>query len=153
MKTIIPGRLSGLNQAKAILDGLMRQLYFFVWSTSEEYKYRRLEDIPLEGVAASEHIKNEFIVWNERFTKYLHRSTSKFSRQEQVVIDVLLINYRSNFISVSTCIQPETTILGQFDNECDELATLAASVLRARKDHTLEVFDLSPDIDIIHPLY
>jgi hypothetical protein len=66
---------------------------------------------------------------------------------------VLLINHRSNLINASTCIQPETIIFDQFHNEFDELVTLAANVLRARKDHTPKVFDFSLDINIIHPLY
>jgi hypothetical protein len=48
----IPGRFSSIAQAKDALAHLTTQLYSFVRSTAEEYKYRRLQDVPLDAVAA-----------------------------------------------------------------------------------------------------
>ena len=153
MQTVIPGRFSSLIQAKDVLDQLTGQLYFLVRSTVEDYKYRKLEDLPLDAVTEGQRLKNEFIVWDQRFAKYLNRSTSKFSRQEQVIVDVILINHRIGLIEASTCTQPEETFYDKFDNEFDELVTLAANVLHARKGHTSKVLDFSLDIGIIHPLF
>ena len=149
----IPGRFSSLREAKYVLDQLIGQLYFFSKTTVEEYKFRKQQDMPLDAVAEAERLKNEFLVWNDRFSKYLQRSTSKFSRQEQVIIDILLISHMINFIEASTCIQPEAIIFDQFDTEFDEVVTLAANVLRSRKEHQPNVFEFSLDIGIIHPLY
>lgn len=149
----IPGRFSSLDSAKDVLDQLIGQLYSFIRSTAEDYRYRRQEDLPLDAVAEAERIKKEFIIWGERFSKYLYRPTSKFTLQEQTIIDVLLINHRINFIDASTCILPEAVMFDQFDSEFDELVTLAANVLRARKHHTPNVIEFSLDIGVIHPLY
>jgi hypothetical protein len=54
--------------------------------------------------------QTEFDVWNECSKKFLNRSTSKFSKQDQLVIDVLVISHRLNSIETGTCIQPEPTV-------------------------------------------
>lgn len=147
----IPGRFSILSQAKDVLDQITAHLYFFNRTIAEEFKYRKQKDFPLEAIAEASQIKAEFDTWNERFERFLHRSTSKFSRQEQIVIDVLIINHRIGCVEAATCIHSEATIFDQFDYEFDEIVTLAANVMRSRKQRT--TFDFQLDMGIISPLY
>jgi hypothetical protein len=147
----IPGRFSSLTQAKDVLDQITSHLYFFYHSVVEEYKYRKQEDFPLDAIVEATRTQNQFKVWNERFEKYLERSTSKFSRQEQLVIDVLVIHHRLNSIEALTSIQPEAMIFDNFDAEFDEIVTLAANVIRSKKSSVALDFQL--DIGVIQRLY
>jgi hypothetical protein len=147
----IPGRFSSLIQAKDVLDQITGHLYFFHHTVMEEYKYRKQEDFPLDAIVEAARIQNQFKVWNERFEKYLQRPTSKFSRQEQLVIDVLVIHHRFNSIEAATSVQPEAMIFDNFDAEFDEIVTLAANVIRSRRSSVALDFQL--DIGVIQPLY
>jgi hypothetical protein len=151
MEMPIPGRFSSLIQAKDVLDQITGHLYFFYRSVVEEYKYRKQEDFPLNAIVEAARIQTQFKIWNERFEKFLQRSTSKFSRQEQLVIDILIIHHRLNSIEASTSIQSEAMIFDNFDAEFDEIVTLAANVIRSRKRSVALDFQL--DIGVIQPLY
>lgn len=109
---IMPGRFSSIVQAKDALANLVTRLWAFTRSTAEEYKYRKLQPVPPDAVAAGEKLIEGFVAWKDRFNKFLHRSTSKFSRQEQYIIDVLTINHRTDYIEAATCIHPEAMIFG-----------------------------------------
>jgi hypothetical protein len=148
---LLPGRFSSIVQAKDALSRLTTRLWTFTRSVAEEYKYRKLQPIPLDEVANLDIIKDGFDAWKDRFDKFLHRSTSKFSRQEQSIIDVLLINYRIDYIEAATCVVPEAMAFDQFDEEFDEIVTLAATVIRSRKQPTVVEFRL--DVGVIYPLY
>jgi hypothetical protein len=100
----IPGQFSSLTQAKDDIDQITGHLYFFHRLPVEEYKYRKQKDFPLGATVEAARIQNQFNIWNDCFEKYLQRSTSKFSRQERLVIDVLVIYCRLNSIEASTSI-------------------------------------------------
>jgi hypothetical protein len=149
----MPARFSSICQAKDVLDSFTGQLYSLIRTTVEEYRYRKDEDIPLEAVVQVAHLKQALDLWDERFEKYLGRSTSKFSRQEQLVINVLLINHKINTIEAATCTHHESRIFDQFDTIFDEIVTLAATVILARSATSPNVLKFSLDVGVIHPLY
>ena len=151
MEMLIPGRFSSLIQAKDDLYQIAGHLYFFYRSVVEEYKYRKQEGFPLDAIVEAARIQNQFKIWNERFEKFLQRSTSKFSRQEQLVIDILIIHHRFNSIEASTSIQPKAMIFDNFDAEFDEIVTLADNVIRSRQSSVPLDFQL--DIGVIKALY
>jgi hypothetical protein len=148
-----PARFSSISQAKDVLDALTGKLYFLIRNTVEEYRYRRDEAIPPETAAQVAHLKQALDLWNSRFEKYLSRSTSKFSRQEQLVINVLLVNHRISTIEAATCTHPEASIFDQFDAKFDEIVTLAATAIWARGTPSSHVLNFSLDMGVIHPLY
>jgi hypothetical protein len=139
MEMPIPGRFSSLIQAKDVLDQITGHLYFFYRSVVEEYKYRKQEDFPLDAIVEAARIQTQFKIWNERFEKFLQRSTSKFSRQEQLVIDILIIHHRLNSIEASTSIQSEAMIFDNFDAEFDEIG--CAGLSAGYRRYTAFVFD------------
>lgn len=147
----MPSRFSSITQAKDALASITAQLYTFVRSVAEEYKYRKLQAVPFSEVSNLGLIRDRFNAWKDRFDKFLHRSTSKFSRHEQSFIDVLIINHRSDYIEAATCIQAEALAFDEFDDEFDEIVTLAANVIRSRRQSNVLEFRL--DIGIICPLY
>jgi hypothetical protein len=149
----MPGRFYSIAQAKDALSRITMQLYAFTRSVAEEYKYRKLQPVPLDEVAKLELIKNGYEAWKDRFDKFLHRSTSKFSRQEQSIIDILIINYTTDYIEASTCIQPGAMAFDQFDEEYDEIVTLAANVIRSRRRSNIIDFCLDISTGVIFPLY
>jgi len=150
-KTAIPGRFSGLKESHLTLNRIRSHLSYFTRSIAEEYKYRKLKEIPFEAIAEAASIRAEFSAWDERFQKYLHRSTSKFSRADQIVIDILLISHRLGTIEAATCIHDEATFFDHFDAVFEEIVILAANVIRARKSS--RVLDFQQDIGVIQPLY
>lgn len=129
----IPCRFSSIAQAKDALAYLTIPLYAFVRSIAEEYKYGKLQDIPSNALATISALIDGFDIWKDRFDKFLHRPTSKFSLQEQSIIDVLIINHRIDYVEAATCCHSDTMVFDQFDNEFDEIVTLAANVIRSRK--------------------
>ncbi|KUJ10119.1 uncharacterized protein LY89DRAFT_787754 [Mollisia scopiformis] len=147
----VPGRLSSLREAHLVLNRITSRLYTFIRSVVEEYKHRKLQVIPIEEIAEAASIVSEFEAWDDRFQRYLHRTTSKFSRADQSVIDILLVNHRLAFIEASTCVYSDATIFDKFDAPFDEIVTLASNVIRARKPTS--VLDFQLDIGIIQPLY
>ncbi|KAH8821435.1 hypothetical protein F5884DRAFT_867453 [Xylogone sp. PMI_703] len=149
----IPGRFSSLDQAKLYLDALTGQLYWMMRGISEDYKYRRMEVIPQETHRAVERLVESFDNWNVRFEKYLNRPTSKFSRQEQTIINVLITNHRIYKIEAATCTKSAATIYDSFDAEFDEVVTLSAVIINERKNVNTRVQKLSLDIGVILPLY
>jgi hypothetical protein len=150
-KLPLPGRFQSLTQAKSVLDNLTLALYRFARCTAEEYKHRKLQEIPIEAFGEIALIKAKFDSWKDRFEKFLHRSTSKFSRNENSLIDLLIINHRVHCIEASTCAEPDQTIFDRFDSEFDEIVTLAANIIRARR--STEAVEFTLDIGIIMPLY
>jgi hypothetical protein len=150
---VVPGRFQSISQAKDILDILTGQLCTLRRNIIEEYRYRKNEDIPLDAVAQAARIKCSLDLWNERFEKYLNCPTSKFSRQEQLLINVVLINHRQNAIEVASCAHSDETIFDQFDSEFDEIVTMATSIVRARNTSSSDILKFSLDTGVIHPLY
>ena len=150
-ESLIPSRFSSLAQAKDVLASLTIPLYSFIRSTAEEYKYRKLQPVPRDAVGAISIIIDSFDAWKDRFDKFLHRSTSKFSMQEQSIIDVLIINHRTDYIEAATCTHLEAMVFDQYDDEFDEIVTLAAKVIRALK--TTSAFQFRLDMGIIYPLF
>ncbi|CZR69886.1 uncharacterized protein PAC_19786 [Phialocephala subalpina] len=147
----IPGRFSSLKESHLALSGILVKLSSFNRSVVEEYKYRKLQDLPLEAFAETTSITADFDAWDDRFQKFLHRSTSKFSRADQIIIDILIINHHLGFIEAATCTHTQATIFDQFDAPFDEIVTLAANVIRTRK--TSKILDFHLDIGVIQPLY
>jgi len=151
---VVPARFYSIAQAKEVLDFLTGQLYSLIRATIEEYRYRKDENIPADTVTEVALVKNSLHTWNGKFEKYLNNPTSKFSRQEQLAINILIINHRVSITNAATCTDPGETIFDNFDPEFDEIVTLAATVLRSRNNtdspHTL---DFSLDMGIIYPLY
>ena len=148
---LIPSRFSSIAQAKDSLTSLTIPLYAFVRSTAEEYKYRKLQDLPLDDAATISILMDSFDAWKDLFDKFLHRSTSKFSMLEQSIIDALIINHRTDYIEAATCTHPEAMVFDQYDEEFDEIVTLAANVIRSRKQTAILEFRL--DMGIIYPLF
>jgi Fungal specific transcription factor domain/Fungal Zn(2)-Cys(6) binuclear cluster domain len=149
----MPARFSSISQAKDVLDSLAGQLSTLNRSVVEEYRYRKDEDIPPEAIAQVAQLKQALDLWDERFEKYLGRLTSKFSRQEQLVINVLLINHKVSAIEAATCTQPEASIFDQFDTKFDEIVTLAATAIWSRSTANSQFLNFSLDEGVIHPLY
>jgi len=149
----VPARFSSISQAKDVFDALTGQLYTLIRTVVEEYRYRKDEYIPLEAIAQVAHLKQALDLWDERFEKYLGRLTSKFSRQEQLVINVLLVNHKVSTIEAATCTQPDASIFDRFDTKFDEIVTLAATVIWAHSTTNSQVLKFSLDVGIIHPLY
>jgi hypothetical protein len=149
----IPARFSSISQAKDVLDSITGQLYSLIRTVVEDYRYRKDEDVPLEAVAQAAQLKHALDLWDERFEKYLGRSTSKFSRQEQLVINVLLINHKISTVEAATCTHPEASIFDQYDTEFDEIVTLAATVVWVRNTASCHILKFSLNMGVIHPLY
>jgi hypothetical protein len=150
---VMPARFYSISQAKDVLDSLTGQLYSLIRTTIEDYRYRKDRDIPVDAVAQVAHVKDSLDIWNERFEKYLDRPTSRFSRQEQLAINILLISHRVSTIEAATCAHPEETIFDQFDAEFDEIVTLAAVIIRARNTVNPRTLDFSLDMGVIYPVY
>jgi hypothetical protein len=149
----MPARFSSLNQSKDVLDSLTRQLYSLIRTIVEPYRYNKDEDIPLEAVAQIAHLKHLLDVWDERFEIYLSRSASRFSRQELLVINVLLINHKMSAIQAGTCAHREASIFDQFDTKFDEIVTLAATIIWAHNSASSHVLNFSLDAGVIFPTY
>lgn len=150
MKQPLPGRFSSLTQAKNILDYITSELLFFIRGTAEEYRFRRSQDIPADAIAEVTLIRDKFEGWKDRFEKFLHRSTSRFSRDENSIIDLLIINHRIGWIEASTCTAANQTIFDQFDSEFNEIVTLAENFCLQRSMQKV-VFTL--DLGVIMPLF
>lgn len=150
---VVPGRFTSLSQSKDILDLLTGKLYSHIRVTIEDCRYRKDEPIPQDTVTQVAQLKDSIGLWNERFEKYINRSTSKFSRHEQFVIDILLINHRVISIEAATCTHQETLIFDQHDSEFDEIVTLAAGVTQYLDSRTSHFPRFLLDIGVIHPLY
>ena len=150
---VIPSRFYSIGQAKDVLDSLYGQLYSLLRTTTEDYRYRKDKDIPVDAVAQVADVKDLLDIWIKRFEKYLDRPTSRFSRQEQLAINILLINHRVSTIEAATCTHPEAIIFDQFDTEFDEVVTLAAIIIKARSTTNCRILDFSLDMGVIHPLY
>lgn len=149
----MPARFSSISQAKDVLDSLNGQLYTLIRNIVEPYRYVKDEDIPVEAVDQIVHLKQLLDEWDERFEKYLSRSTSRFSRQEQLATNALLINHRISAIQAATCTQREASIFDDFDTKFDEIVTLAAAVIWARSTPSSPILNFSLDGGVIYPLY
>jgi hypothetical protein len=151
----MPARFSSISQTKNVLDSITGQLYSLVRTVVEEYRYKKEEDIPMDAVAQVAHLKEALDDWDKHFEKYLGRSTSIFSRQEQLVINVLLIliNHKISAISAAACTHRGASIFDQFDIKFDEIATLAATVIWSCSNSSSNIPKFSLDIGVIHPLY
>lgn len=149
----IPGRFSSLDQAKSFLDALTGQLYLLIRGITEEYKFRKLSDLPIEQILIAQKLEESFDTWDDRFEKYLNRSTSRFSRQEQTVINILIINHRICKIQAATCTKDAAVVFDRYDEEFDQVTTLAALVIHERKSDNPHIQQLSLDIGVIQPLY
>ena len=150
---VVPPRLYSIYQAKDVLDSLTGQLCSLIRTTIEEYRFRKDRDIPVDVVAKVANVKDSLDIWNKRFEKYLDRPSSKFSRQEQLAINILLINHRVSMIEAATCTHAEQAIFDQFDAEFDEVVTLAAVIIRARDTVAPRALEFSLDMGVIYPLY
>lgn len=152
-EVVVPARLYSISQAKDVLDTLTGRLYSLTRTTIEDYRYRKDMNIPTEAVAQVAQVKDELDTWNKRFEKYLERPTSRFSRQEQLAINILIINHRISVIEAATCTHPEQAILDRFDIEFDEIVTLAATIVRPGSTVRYHTLAFSLDMGVIHPLY
>ena len=158
IQVIIPGRFSSITQSKDVLDVLNAQYYSLIRTIIEEYRFRlsphRKEvDLPPEAVTQATKLKEAVDMWNERFQKYINRTTSKFSRQEQFVIDILLINHRILKIHASTCTTREESVFDQYDSEFDEIVSMASQVILFINSRSTHIWDFSIDMGVIQPLY
>lgn len=120
----IPTLFTSLIQARQLLYGLTSQLHSFMRGTADALK-SSLAPIPLSTIAEASFLQLRLKEWETSFSSFLGNPSTKLSRQEQQGANVLSIQQKVTYMKAFTCLYAEEMIFDQFDQEFEEILTLA----------------------------
>jgi len=149
----MPARFMSLSQARETLNRIVGQLQYFVWSTSDRYRFGSPGSIPLQVIAEVDTLKLLLRTWADSFSAFLNHASTKMTNREQHGVKVLLIQQSVAYIKTFTCLYAEESIFDKFDDEFNEILSHAEFLLNDDQGRNPSRLPLSLDMAIIEALF
>ncbi|KAJ5786676.1 transcriptional regulator family: Fungal Specific TF [Penicillium pulvis] len=126
-------RLTTLDEARNVLNGIVAEMKKFNIDTKQHWKYpadRRLRDA--QGLATKQRqLKDSLNLWHESF---LSLATSDQDASEGGGTALLLMTYFSVLIEIQTCLDPSQAAYDKFEAEFRQIINYASVAIAATRN-------------------